>query len=251
MSQIQSFMDRRARGPAAVAAAVLYVAVGAHSLSAATDDKPANGRIDFEVADLPAATVEVDLTNEMFGDLFGLGDAAIAGVAETLLQSAEPSPGAEGTRLAAEQLAAARQIIQLAREVVQEVRVRAYRNLPEEHVKAETLAAHFDQQLRGQNWDNVVRVRDEQQSVRISLLRDNGAVRGIFIVAGHGREAVLANLVCDISPANIKKLTSAAAKIGLENGLAPVLEMKMRELNRRSAPVPPQPPQPARPEGDQ
>jgi hypothetical protein len=59
----------------------------------------------------------------------------------------------------------------------------------------------------------------------------------------------LANLVCDVSPENIKKLTSAAAKIGLENGLQQVLETKMREMHRHgpkthvdALPVPPRPP---------
>ena len=40
------------------------------------------GRLDFEAANLPTANVEVDLSQAMFKDLFGIGDAAIAGVAE-------------------------------------------------------------------------------------------------------------------------------------------------------------------------
>jgi hypothetical protein len=40
-------------------------------------------------------------------------------------------------------------------------------------------------------------------------------------------------VVGDISPDNVKKLTSAAAQIGLENGLQPMIEAKMRELKAK------------------
>lgn len=249
MSRIHVFMARRAGTLGAVAAVVLYVAVGAQGQSPAANEDQVSGRIDFADVELPPPAVEVDLSQGMFRDLFVLGDAAVAGVAESLVQSAEKSDGAEGTRLAAEQLAVARQIMQLASEVVREVRIRAYRNLSDEFAKPEALAAQFDEQLRAGNWDNVIRVRDENQSVRVSLLRQEGAVRGIFIVAGNqGKEVVLANVVCDVSPENVKKLSTAAATIGLENGLAPVIEMKMRELKHRPTPAPPRPPQPDRPE---
>ncbi len=246
MSRISLFVARRAGALGAVALVVLYVAT-AHGQSAAQGADRATGRIDFADADLPAPAVEVDLSQGMFRDLFVLGDAAVEGVAEALLQSADKNNGAEGTRLAAEQLAAARQIMQLASEVVREVRIRAYRELPDEYGKPETLAARFDEQLREGRWDNVVRVREDEQSVRISVLRDNGAVRGVFIVAGNPKEVVLANVVCDISPENVKKLSSAAATIGLENGLAPVIETKMQELKHQRPAVPPRPPQPERP----
>lgn len=247
MSRIQLFMARRAGTVGAVAAVVLYVAVGARAQTSAVDRNGATGRIDFEAANLPAPTVEIDLSRGMVHDLFGIGDAAVAGVAESLLQSAERSDGTAATRLAAEQLAAARQVLQLASEVVQEVRIRVYRGLPDDSVKPESLAAQFDQQLRAGNWDNVVRVRENEQSVRVSLLRDEGAVHGIFIIAGNqGREIVLANVVSDISPENVKKLTSAATKIGLENGLAQVIEAKMSKRHHMAPATPPVPPRPER-----
>jgi hypothetical protein len=43
-------------------------------------------------------------------------------------------------------------------------------------------------------------------------------------------------VVCDVSPENAKKLTSAATKIGLENGLAQELEAKMQRMRPRLAP---------------
>jgi hypothetical protein len=98
--------------------------------------------------------------------------------------------------------------------------------------------------------------------VRVALLRKNGAVLGAFVVASDGHSLVLANVVGDVSPENVKKLTSAAAKIGLENGLQQVLDRKIHNLKRRlppptpaatapvlppSPPTPPSVPQPSQP----
>ena len=97
----RGFMCRRG---GAVAAVLLMLGVATASALAA-----APGRVDFQDANLPPATVEVDLGQEMFGNLFGIGDAAIAGIAEALAEAAEMHDGAEGTEMAAEQLAAARE----------------------------------------------------------------------------------------------------------------------------------------------
>ncbi len=199
------------------------------------------GRIDFEEADLPAANVELDLSQGMFGDLFGIGDAAVAGVAEALTKSST-GKNAEDTRMAAEKLAAARQIIELANKVVREVRVRAYEKSPGD------LASHFDAQLHNGNWEQILLVRKGDENARVSVIRRDNSIRGIFVVAGgHGGEA-LVNVVCDISPDNVKELTEAATKIGLENGLRRVIEMNMRRVHgpMGAPPRPPLPPKPPR-----
>jgi hypothetical protein len=251
MSPIQAFLARRAGSVGAAAAIVFYVAVGAHAQSNAEHSGSVPGRIDLEAADLPAPTVEVDLSQGMFRDLFGIGDAAVAGVAESLLQSNEQGDGNEATRLAAEKLAAARQIMQLAGDVIQEVRIRVYRDAADESMRPEALAAKFDHQLRDGKWDNVVRVREDDSSVRVSLHREDGAIQGIFIIAGsHGKELVLANVVCDVSPENVKQVTAAATTIGLENGLAQVIEAQMRKHQQLQPPTPPEPPAPPRPNDD-
>jgi hypothetical protein len=236
MTAFQSLVARRAGSMGALAALLVCVAAAhAQESETTTRNEPA-GRINFGEIDLPPATVEVDLSREMFNDLFGLGDAAVAGVAETLLKSADEDNGAKGTRIAAEQLAAARQIMQLASEVVREVRVRVYENLPEDAVKFDKLMTNFNEQLSDGDWENVVRVRDGEDNVRVSLLRSEGAVRGAFIVVADGSDLVLANVVADVSPENVKKLTAAAARIGLENGLQQVIEAKMRDLPHRLPP---------------
>jgi hypothetical protein len=235
MTAVQSFVAHRAGTMGAFAALLVSVAA-AHAQPVDTPSTEPAGRINLGHVDLPPATVEVDLSREMFSDLFGLGDAAVAGIAESLLKSADGNKNAEGTRLAAEQLAAARQIMQLASEVVREVRVRVYEDLPEGSVDSNSVMSHFDEQLSAGNWENVVRVRDDNDSVRVSLLRSDGAIRGAFIVVADGSDLVLANVVADVSPENVKKLTSAAARIGLENGLQQVIEAKLRELPHRLPP---------------
>jgi hypothetical protein len=231
MCGVQSYLARRA-GLVAFAALVVYVSTAANAQTAEPASAPA-GHINFNETNLPPATIEVDLSAGMFSDLFGLGDAAVAGVAETLLKSAGADD--QGMRLAAEQLAAARQIMQLASQVVREVRVRVYEDLPEDAPHADVLMSKFDEQLREGNWENVARVRERDSSVRVSLLRQDGAVRGAFVVVADGDELVLANVVGDISPDNVKQFTAAAAKIGLENGLQPILEAQMRQLPLRRA----------------
>jgi len=244
MFRASSFALRWASSNAACAAVLFcgLAAAQAQSIATTEENRSPVGRIDFDDENLPPATVEVDLSQGMFNDLFGLGDAAIEGIAESLLQSAHRTEGAEGTRLAAEQLAAARQIMQLASEVVQEVRVRVYEDLPEDAARPDKVLANYDEQLREADWETIVRVRDGEANVRVSLLRDEGAVRGAFVVAAEGDSLVLANIVGDISPENVKKLTSAATKVGLENGLQQVLESKMRELHHRMPPRAPRPP---------
>jgi hypothetical protein len=228
MSRAQSLLVRRTGGGAALAALlILGVAVAQAQTAASAADGP-TGRIDFGPANLPPATVEVDLTQEMFSDFIGLGDAAVAGVAETLLQSAGANGDSAGLNMAAEQLEATRQILQIASEVVDEVRVRVYEKFADESDSAPDIAARFDDQLHADQWDSVVRIRDGKDSVQVSLVRSDNAVRGVFVVVSDGKDVVLANVVCDVSPENVKKLTAAATKIGLENGLGKVIEAKLK-----------------------
>jgi hypothetical protein len=114
--------------------------------------------------------------------------------------------------------------------------VRVYSDLPEGNDLTAHVTSKFDNQLREGNWDNVARVREDDDLVRVSVLRSDGAIRGVFVIVAERDEMVLANVVCDVSPENAKKLTSAAARIGLENGLGQVIEMKMREVKHRLPP---------------
>ncbi len=219
---------RAGRAASGAALAVVLLFGPATALAQAADGR--SGHIDFTSVDLPPATVEVDLSQEIFSDLFGLGDAAIAGIVESLTQSND-AQSSQAIELAAGQLAAAREIIQLAKQVVREVHVRVYENLGDEQNSALDLAARFKDQLSSGQWDSIVKVRDGNDSAHVSFQRVEGSVLGVFVVVADGNDIVLANVVCDISPENVKNLTAAATKIGLENGLRDVIE---RKLNRHA-----------------
>jgi hypothetical protein len=240
MSRNPGLTIRRTGGFAAIGALLACAIAAAQPQFAVAAEGDVIGRISFEDADLPPANVEIELTQGMFNDLFGIGDAAVAGIAETLSKSGESADGGEGVKVAAEQLEAARQILQLASEVVREVRVRGYEGAPE------GVAAHFDGKLKG-DWETLIRARKDEDNIRVSLLRNEGAIRGIFVVAANNEGLIIANVVCDVSPENAKKLTSAATKIGLENGLAQELEAKMQRMRPRLAP--PQSGPPVEPNG--
>lgn len=221
---------RRAAGNVLLAAVTFGLAAAAHSQATAADSGSPIGRIDFTVAKLPEANVEVDVSQEMFRDLFGIGDAAIAGVAETLMKATGDSDTAKSTKLAAEQLEAARQIVQLAGNVVREVRVRVYEDMPKDSESPAKLFGQFDEQLKSAHWETLVKVHDGENVVRVSAIRHEGALKGIFVNVTDGDSLVLANVVCDISPENVKKLTSTATKVGLDNGLAQQIAMKMKHM---------------------
>jgi hypothetical protein len=214
------------------------------------------GRLNFEAASLPAANVEIDLNQDMFRDLFGIGDAALAGIADSLAKAASDVKGQQqnkGPEMAAQQLEAARQIVQLAGDVIREVHVRVYEDLPEDIGSAEALFTPFETQLRENNWETLARVRKDDELARVAVIRNGGAVQGIFLVATDGNGIVVANVVCDISPDNVKQLTSAATKIGLENGLGKELERKfapqlvIQSADGATITIPAKPPTPPAP----
>ena len=205
--------------------AALFVVAGAVG-AAGVAPAASPGHIDFDEVDLPLATVEIDLSQGMFGSLFGIGDAALAGVGETLSESTE---GGDEMRMAAERLAASRQLIQLVGQLVEEARVRVYEDIGDQADET-NLISKFDTQLAAGNWEKVVRVHDGDENVCVALLHEGKAIRGALIVASEDGELVLVNVVCDISPEHVKQLSAAATKIGLENGLQQMIQMQIRQL---------------------
>jgi hypothetical protein len=232
-----TFLAVRRAGAVAAVAGLLFCSAAVQAKPSDSESSEPIGRINFENAELPPANVELDLGDGMFRDLFGISDAAVAGVAETLLKF-NRGEHAEASKMAAEQLGAARQIIELASKVVKEVRVRAYEK------KTEDLSSHFDKQIRDGEWEKTVVVRQGDENARVYVIRKNESIRGIFVVAGSHDGQALVNVVCDLSPENVKSLTSAATKIGLDNGLLMKLEAKFRQAH--GGPMPPAPPRPAK-----
>jgi Domain of unknown function (DUF4252) len=238
MFEPMCFAVRRAGLIAAVAGLMFYSAI-AQAKPAESSSGTTVGRIDFDEAKLPPANVELDLSQGMFENLFGIGDAAVAGVAETLMKSTK-NEHAEAMHMAADQLAAVRQIVGLAGKVVKEVRIRAYEK------NSDDLSSRFDKQLQAGEWEKVAVLRKGNENARVYVIRGNDSIRGAFVMASGHDGQILVNLVCDISPENVKSLTSAATKIGLDNNLEQMIEMKFRKAHGPGSPMPAKSPQPPR-----
>src|SRR5260221_10532213 len=118
---------RALRESVALAALVFMMSAAANAQDTAAKSAAEPGRVDFDYADGPQANVEFDLGPGMANDLFGIGDALVAGVSEALSHAAGSKPGTDGTRFAADQVKAAREIVQTVQQVVHGVRVRGYK----------------------------------------------------------------------------------------------------------------------------
>ena len=207
-----------------VCAALLIVGVAAGHAAEVKSGDMALGRIDFSVVELPPATVEVDFSRALFTDLLGLGDAAIDGVIESLTKATADSDGSRVLGMAAEKLGEAKELVKLIQEVIHSAQVRVYEDLEEEVENVSSLAELFQKQLKGSGWETVLTVNDGDESVQVSILRVEGSIMGVFAVVVDGNDVVLANVVGEISPGNIKKLASLGTKFALENGLHKELE---------------------------
>ncbi len=183
-----------------------------------------HGRVDFAAMDLPPATVEIDAGPELVSTVLSIGESAVAGVAETLLGAADEGPGSDELKLAADKLDAVRRVVQLAGNTVHGVHVRVYESAPE------GLAAKCEAALNKTEWQNAVRVREGDESARVSVVRRENAIVGVFVMASEGDDAVLVNVVGELSPENVKQLTAAATKIGLDHGLRDKIIRQMHAM---------------------
>jgi hypothetical protein len=224
-------LARRAGAIGALAAAMLYVGVTtAFAQESQRTAAENNGRVDFDYPGTAKASVEIDLSRDMFGDLFGIGDAALAGVVEALTQSPQAQEGSEAVKQAAAQAAATRELVGIAKDAIHDVRVRVYEGLQQPSEEKDGVIAHYDAQLSQSGWESTVRVQDGDDKVRVSTVRADGAIKGLFIVAANGNDLVLVNVTCDLSPENAKKLSTAAVKSGLQAGLEKHLEQALKQM---------------------
>jgi hypothetical protein len=182
------------------------------------------GRAEFDHPAAAAPSVAVDLSAGLFRDFAGLGDAALAGVVEGVVKGGAANGAmAENLKLTADQLAAVRKIVGTAEGALVEARVSIYRGKSDKPASSAEVADYYAAKLQSAAWDKIVDVRDGDHFASVFLMRDAGTVRGIFVVASQGRDLVLANMVCEISPQRVKAITEQAVELGLafngENGL--------------------------------
>ncbi len=214
------------------AASVAIVTLAYAGAARAAESKgQAPGRIEFDHPSAATPTVAVDLPAGLFRDIAGLGDAALAGVAEGLLKQGEASGGnAEDVQLATEHLAAVRQIVSTAQGAIDEVRVRVYKGESDKDGPATGVAQFYANKLRNTSWDRVADVHDGDKNASVYLMRESGALRGIFVVAAKDHELVLANVVCDVSPERVKQIAEQAVTMGLKLGGGEVLKQIASEI---------------------
>jgi hypothetical protein len=209
----------------------LYVGVATAYAQETTPQSSATlGRIEFNHPGSAKKYVEFDLGAAMFGDLFGIGDAALAGVVDALNGSPQAKEGSQAVQMAAEKAAAAREFVAIAKNVIKSVRVRAYDGLENAAEEQASVSTHYDQQLQSGGWESLLRAQDGDQSVRVSAVRADGAIKGVFVIASERDKLVLVNVLCDISPDNAKQLSTAAVKSGLQAGLDKHLEKAIKHM---------------------
>ena len=139
--------------------------------------------------------LEVDLSQEMFRDLFGIGDAAIAGIAETVVNSADGgTDAAKHMQLTAEQAGGCSRNCRTGGMSFAKCALRLSKVYPRKLTMRKQLFKPFDAQLRAAKWETIVRVRENEQIARVSVLRRDGAIQGVFFVATDGDSAVIANV---------------------------------------------------------
>lgn len=228
--------------------AALVVAVGAHSAvgQSATPQKSSEspsssgsrsaGQVSLDLPDAPPATVEIDLSRGLIRHALSLGDAAIAGFLEGLKTDANAQT-ADSAKFIAGQLTSARELSDIASEAIHEVHVRVWDALPDDRQVIDQALKHFDAELEGTNWEQVLSVRDKNDSVRVYVQRDGEAesVRGVFVIAGDGNDLVLANATGDLSPDKVQRFVSSATKIAMKLGLDKELNKAVAEIKREMA----------------
>jgi hypothetical protein len=215
----------------AFSAVLLYVGVAAaYAQESAPPASAELGRIEFNHPGNAKKYVEFNLGPEMFGDLFGIGDAALSGVAAALSDSPQAKEGSQAIQLAAAKAAAARELIGIAKNVIHSVHVRAYDGLENAVAEQASVGSHYSEQLKSGGWEQTLRAQDGDKSVQVSAVRADGAIRGVFVVAGERDKLVLINVICDVSPENAKRLTTAAVQAGLAAGLDKQIEQAMKHM---------------------
>ncbi|MEQ8212147.1 MAG: DUF4252 domain-containing protein [Lacipirellulaceae bacterium] len=225
---------RKPAGSTPVTVALLVALFGSAAATANAQEETITGRIEFDHAAIPnaEAAFEVDLGKGMLTDVSGLFGAALDGIVEGLLESVKGQESQAITQ-SAEYLKSVQEIINQVGGAVSEVRIRGYDRLTEEDSgKRSALIAHYQKRIKEANWDDLVRVRERNATAIVSALREDGAIRGLFVIGSEGNNLVLVNVVCDLSPEKVKIVSKNIAQLSMKLGLKQELEKVMREIQR-------------------
>ena len=210
---------------------LMFVAMPVRAQPGDRREADAIGRVDFDVPDAPAATVEVDLKEGILSAIGGIGKAAIQGVIEGLEHQGE---GDSAVQQSAEHLQAVNGIVEIASNMIREVRVRVYGQLSEQTQNTRaSMVEHYRNKLDGTKWDSVVRVHEGDSSVVVYTLQDDGTIRGLFVIVSEPDDLVMVNVVCELTPEKVKQITSHATQIGMKVGLEELIENAIEQIDKQ------------------
>ncbi len=233
MSRLKSATILRWGSTAVTLLILAFVALPARAQS--DDHRVADrvGRVEFDFANAPAASVEVDLDEGMLPAITGLGKAAIQGVVEALVESGQ-GRGDSAAEQSAEHLQAVHDIFETTSNVIREIRVRVYEDLSEKtQYSRASMIEHYQKKLAGTNWDSVARIHEGDSVVVVCVSRSGGAIHGFFVIVSERDDLVMANIVCELTPEKVKQATSQATKIGMKAGLEDLIERAIARVDNR------------------
>ena len=125
---------------------------------AETQDEHIKGRIDFDFSDISEAKMEINVSSKLFS---------------LLTKSVEHEP--EIGKLVA---------------MIGGVYVRSYEN----GENLNQMLRHYENKLKADEWEIIVKAKDGDEIVRVDLLFDEEIVSGVFIMVAGAKETILVNI---------------------------------------------------------
>lgn len=94
-----------------------------------------------------------------------------------------------------------------ALEHLESVRIHVYDTFGET-ADAQARMGEIRERLKPEQWEQIVRVREEQDAVDIYVKQSGERIQGLVLMAVDGEEAVFINVLGDIDPAELQKIAS-------------------------------------------
>lgn len=178
---------------------------------------------------LPKPKVSISVSSALIGSAFGMTDAALEGIVAALR---EHSTDSEAVPLTADQLTAVKSVVGLTKDAVSGVRVRVYADVDAAGFGA--LSAEHDARVGSEpGWEPLLDAEDGEKRVRIALRSEANAVRGARVLAVDGKETVVVEADCDVSPERAREIAHSVTKVALDLGLEAELEKAVREMREK------------------
>ena len=158
---------------------------------AETQDENIKGRIDFDFSDISEAKIEVNVSSKLF---------------TLLTKSVEHEP----------------EIGKLV-EMIEGVYVRGYEN----GENLDQMLRHYENKLKAGEWETIVKAKNEDEIVRVSLLFDEEIVSGVFVMVTGAKETILVNIFGHIDFEEVGDVISNLENMNLNLDLPQLKNLKI------------------------